>query len=424
MSEPLPEHVLVKAAGEGRIRGIALQTWAEAKADPWGAGRCFREGLRQARALHSRERRLVRDALYAMVRSESRWAFVLGTDAPVVLWLAWLVEQGLPVALAVEQADAPFHRLVDGSLEVELERLDPVRALAVRHGLPEGIVQCVAADRGLEGAARLLAASDARAPVTVRANLALNDRQSLARRLAEEGIETRPCARALHGLHVLGRANLAGSRAHQQGRFEVQDEGSQLMAALVPSDAERVLDFCAGAGGKSLALAAVGLEVLATDVRRGALGELGRRAHRAGVRIRRQEIPEEGPLPDVLARFAPRAVLVDAPCSGLGVLRRHPEHRWQLGDEVLARRAALQSGILRRAATLVPVGGLLVYGTCSVLPSENQEVVDAFLGAHPDFVAAGPPLRTAPDPEGTDGFYAQPMERIVPLQSTPSHGVR
>jgi 16S rRNA (cytosine967-C5)-methyltransferase len=414
---PLPEKVLVKAAGEGRIRGIALETWADGKADVWSAGSTFRDGLRQARSLHSRERRLVRDALYSMVRNESRWAFVLGTDEPLVMWLAGLVEGGLPVAAAQLHADAPFGALLDGSLEQRLERLEPWEALAVRHGLPGEVVQELVQAYGVAGTSDLLRASDARAPVTIRANVAENDRDTLAELLGKEGVVTQPCVRSAVGLQVVGAANLMGTRAHSEGWFEVQDEGSQLLAEMVPADA-RVVDFCAGAGGKSLAMAARGSEVMASDVRRGALKELSRRAERAGVHVPTVVLPDEGDPPEPLFAFEPGWVLVDAPCSGVGVLRRHPEHRWHLDPEVLERRGRLQRAILDRAEALVPEDGTLVYATCSLLPSENQAVVADFLAAHPDFEAVGPAMLVAPHTDGTDGFFAQALQRSHRLQST------
>ena len=403
----LPPQVLDKAARPGRIRGIALDTWAAARASPRAAGRELREGVRQARALHSRERRLVREALYGMVRGHVRWTHVLDADDPVVLWLAQLVESGLPVERARELAPAPYERLEQASLPP-----------ALHHGLAPPIVAALV-DAWGEGPTRaFLEASDSRAPVTLRANLAVvKSREAAAERLAREGIETVPGRHVPTSLHVVGRANLAASRAFRDGVVEVQDEGSQWLAEEVPAVA-RVWDMCAGAGGKSLALAARGMEVFATDVRGGALAEARRRARRACVELATARLEPEGALPDAVHAFGPEAVLVDAPCSGTGVLRRHPEHRWLLDEHSLVELPRLQGRILYRAVAGVPEGGVLVYGTCSVLPQENEDVVDAFLARHPDFERAGEPLRLAPHTHGTDGFFAQRLSRSHPLHST------
>jgi len=411
----LPAAVIEKAAGPGRIRGIALDAWADARRAPRSAGRVLREGIRQARALHSRERRLVREALYGMVRGHVRWSFLLDTDEPTVLWVAQLVGHGLPLEQARALAPAPYERLFDGG---KLDGLDPEARLAVWHGVPASVVQAVVAAWGLDEARAFFEASDARAPVTLRANLAVvRDRDELARRLEQEGVETVPGTLTSTSLHVVGRANLQASKAFRDGAFEVQDEGSQRMAEHVPV-VDRVWDVCAGAGGKALALAARGMEVLGTDVRRGALSEARRRAQRARVRLRTQQLSPLGEVPDAVAAFAPNAVLVDAPCSGTGVLRRHPEHRWLLDPDALQELTQLQGAILDRASGHVPVGGTLVYGTCSVLREENEGAVDAFLARHHDFQRVGEPMIVVPHRHGTDGFFAQSLSRSHPLQST------
>jgi len=312
----LPPAVLEKASRPGRIRGIALETWTEARRDPARAGRALREGVRQARALHSRERRLVREGLYGMVRGHVRWTERLGTDDPLVLWLALLVEHGLPVEQASTQAAACFDRV--GS---------PCGSLGRHHGISEAVVDGLIAALGADGARDFLSASDRRAPVTLRANLAVvSDREEAMKRLGSEGIQTVPGRHSPTALHLVGRANLQASRCFREGVVEVQDEGSQLLVDAVPEGA-RVWDVCAGAGGKALALAARGARVLASDVRGGALAETRRRAQRASVEVETVVIEANGALPAVVRGFEPDVVLVDAPCSGTGVLRRHPANR-------------------------------------------------------------------------------------------------
>jgi len=367
----------------------------------------------EARALHSRERRLVQAALYDLIRQERALALVLGDSSPMALWLGWLVGEGLDPAVAKSHHDAPYEALLDGTLEERLGAMPADEALAIRHGLPDALARRIVRQRGPDAAAALLRASDQRAPITVRANRRKTDRTALADRLAGEGFATEPCARATDGLHVLTRGPLTTQRSYRDGWFEVQDEGSQLLAGLVEPDGE-VIDLCAGAGGKSLAIAAHGVPVTAADVRPGALKELTRRARRAGVEVDTIEI-RDARLPGRLRRRRVRRVLVDAPCSGTGVLRRHPEHRWQFSEEMLHERTELQRRILDRAAPLVAEGGTLVYGTCSVLAEENEEIVRSFLSGHPDFERTDRTLDTAPHPDGTDGFYGVVLRRHRPL---------
>lgn len=395
-SGPHDPRLLARAAEPGRIRGIGLELWAAARGDPAHAGAIWSRGLRQARALHSRERRLVGDLLVALVRSGPLLEAVLGTPDPEVHWLGWLVHLGLPTdALALQPA-----RDLEARAEALVASLEPSAALALVGALPPWVARALLAGWGDEAWA-LLAASNERAPVTLRANRARTDRTALARALAAAGVATEPCVDTPDGLRVVGRANLMGLAAWRAGAFEVQDAGSQRVGALVPTGGT-VLDLCAGAGGKALQLAAAGAEVVGADVRTSALAELRRRARRAGARIRTIALPAELPTCD--------AVLVDAPCTGSGTLRRAPAQRWQWTRARCDELLALQAKLLRQGAGHVCPGGTLVYATCSVLPAENTAQVTAFLEGHPAF-ALTDELSLAPHTTDTDGFYAARMIR-------------
>ena len=257
-------------------------------------------------------------------------------------------------------------------------------------------------------------------PVTVRANRLRLDRDALADRLQAEGVTSHPALYAPDALHLDGRPNVLGLRAHQEGLFEVQDEGSQLVGGLVEArPGLRLLDLCAGSGGKTLLLAA-GLQgsgrVDAYDTDGEALERLRHRAERAGasdtVRVL-QAVPDH----------TYDAVLVDAPCSALGALRRGPDVRWRLDVASFARWPPLQRALLETAAPRVGPAGRLVYATCTVRPEENEEVIRGFLEAHPEFgqveapvpadLRRGPALVTLPHRHGTDGFYGAVLERAV-----------
>jgi 16S rRNA (cytosine967-C5)-methyltransferase len=264
---------------------------------------------------------------------------------------------------------------------------------------------------------RFLVASQAPGPVVLRANRRRASREALQMRLKQQHRATRLATLAPDGLLLDGHRPLGSLAAWREGWFEVQDEGSQLIAELVPHGP--VLDLCAGAGGKALQLAARGDAVTATDVRHHALNALVERADRAGLRI---EVVRGDPTPCA-------NVLVDAPCSGTGRLRREPGLRQRWTPEFLESRRSLQTDLLDRAASLVRPGGALVYATCSVLRSENQDQIARFVGRHPEFrlrplreilgdvraaqIGDGLCLNVAPHTHGTDGFFAARLDRCA-----------
>jgi 16S rRNA (cytosine967-C5)-methyltransferase len=226
--------------------------------------------------------------------------------------------------------------------------------------------------------------------------------------LAADGVEAQATPWQ-ETLRLARRAPLQRTRAFRDGLVEPQDAGSQQLAAFVQArPGETVADFCAGAGGKALALGAHMRNrgaVHAFDMSRARLARLAPRLARSGLSIvtstalRDERDPKLGPL---AGRFD--AVLVDAPCSATGTLRRNPELRLRTPD--LAALAARQRAILDAAARLVRPGGRLVYATCSVLREENEDVARGFLDAHPELQPQGEPLVLLPHRDGTDGFYA------------------
>lgn len=275
------------------------------------------------------------------------------------------------------------------------------------------------------------------APVDLRVNAALATREAAQASLKADGIEATPTPMSPVGLRVAGRANLKASVAFRRGLVEVQDEGSQIVALLAGAAPGRtVIDFCAGAGGKTLALAAAMSRdghldgtLWACDVAARFMEKLVSRAARARAQgIRRHVLEgESDEWPAAMAGSAD-VVLIDAPCSGTGIWRRHPAAKWWLTPDRLAEMTARQGEILGAASRLVVPGGRLVYATCSVLAEENEDVADSFPTAHADFAAvpaaeawagtlggpcpaSGPYLRMSPAATGTDGFFAAVFER-------------
>lgn len=304
--------------------------------------------------------------------------------------------------------------------------------LAVRASLPDWLTETLVDELGEEeGAALALSLAEA-PPSTLRVNVLKATREELIAALHREGFRSAPTALSPYGVVVENPGSLFRSEAFQAGLFEMQDEASQLATLLVEAKpGAAVVDGCAGAGGKTLALAAA-MEnrgrLYAFDVASFRLEDLKKRARRAGVHnLRVHALTSNNDATVKRLHGKIDAVLVDAPCSGTGVLRRNPDTSWKLAPEDVTRMASQQAGILDAYAPLVRVGGRLVYATCSVLRVEDEQQVESFLLRTPGFHVvpasqvlnavgvslddATPYLRLFPHRHGTDGFFAAVLER-------------
>lgn len=282
---------------------------------------------------------------------------------------------------------------------------------------------------------REIAALGDEAALDLRANTLKASREQVFNLLTEQGHQPVATPLSPQGLRVSARLNLGSHQAFRDGWFEVQDEASQICAHLVaPRPGDAVLDLCAGAGGKTLAMAALMQNkgrIVACDVATGRLVRSKTRLRRAGVHNATLRILE-GEHDKWLKRQAGvfDRVLVDAPCSGIGAWRRNPDARWRLDADDIERLKVIQAKVLGQAAPLVKVGGRLIYATCSLLPEENEQQVRAFLVADPRFRAlpwaqvwpdaVGTPapscdsefLTLTPARHGTDGFFVAILERV------------
>jgi 16S rRNA (cytosine967-C5)-methyltransferase len=304
---------------------------------------------------------------------------------------------------------------------------DPLDALATRCSCPTWLAARWVERYGEADATALMRAMNERPPLTVRANTLRVSREALAARLAaEDRVATRPTTWAPEGLVAERAAGAPGHwRAFADGACAIQDEASMLVARLLePRPGETVIDACAAPGTKTTHLAQLmdnRGRIVALDPQPARLHRVSAAAARLGVSIV-QTI--EGTAQELVSSYAPRAdaVLVDAPCTNLGVLRRNPEVKWRRRPEDIVNSAGLQSEILGAAATLVKPGGRLVYATCSPEPEENEAVVAAFLEVQPAWRLDAPTdfplplgsdgyLRTRPDRHGTDGFTAVRLRR-------------
>ncbi|MBQ0931891.1 RsmB/NOP family class I SAM-dependent RNA methyltransferase [Ideonella sp. 4Y16] len=305
----------------------------------------------------------------------------------------------------------------------------------LRHNLPDWLAQALHAELG-QDFWPLVEAMEQSAPLDLRVNLLKASRAEVLAELAEAGIPATATPHSPWGVRLEGKPALQKLPLFTAGRVEVQDEGSQLLAALTGAKrGEMVVDFCAGAGGKTLALGAMMRNtgrLYAFDVSGHRLDGLKPRLARSGLsNVYPAQIAHERD--ERVKRLAGKIdrVLVDAPCSGLGTLRRNPDLKWRQSPQALEELGAKQSAILASAARLLKPGGRLVYATCSLLRRENEAVAEAFGAAHPDFepLPAGPLLETAqvegaaelvseaghlrlwPQRHRTDGFFATAWQR-------------
>jgi 16S rRNA (cytosine967-C5)-methyltransferase len=308
---------------------------------------------------------------------------------------------------------------------------DPLGHLTGVLSLPPWIAERWLEIFGAEEAAMLAKASNSVPPLTARVNPLRSSRQALIEELAPRLPDARPCRLAPRGVVLGHRGHPAHDPAFLEGRFTIQDEASQLVVAyLEPKPGERILDVCAAPGTKTTAIAEeIGDagEIVAVDRNVRRLGLVGRDARRLGLtNVTTCEHDAMRTLRGFAARGAFDRILVDAPCSGLGTLRRNPDARWRVRPGDPQRLTETQAAILRNAATALRPGGQLVYSTCTLLPEENEMVVESFLSEARDFrplpgdaapeatrSLVGPDdyLRCFPHLHDTDGFFAARLER-------------
>ena len=388
----------------GRPRGGGLTPAARVAAaieilDAIGAGAPAEQTLtrwaRGARYAGSGDRAAVRDHVYDALRRWRSLARLGGAETGRGRMLGALRAAGVdPAGLFGGPGHAP------GALtasEAAHFAQPPAMTEAEALDCPDWLEPALRHSLGAEFAP-VLRALQSRAPVFLRANLARGPRAAAAAALAEEGIDTIPSPVADTALEVTaGARRLRQSRAFAAGLVELQDAASQaVVAELAPASGLRVLDLCAGGGGKALALAAhAGVEIWAHDAYSARMADLPARADRAGVQIRQIARPEDAAPFDL--------VLADVPCSGSGSWRRDPEGKWRLTPERLGELCDIQAQILDRGTALTAPGGRLAHATCSLLAEENTAQVAAFLDRHPGW-RLDRQMRWTPL-QGCDGFH-------------------
>ncbi|MCY1031117.1 16S rRNA (cytosine(967)-C(5))-methyltransferase RsmB [Corallococcus sp. BB11-1] len=301
---------------------------------------------------------------------------------------------------------------------------DAVEYLSVRESHPRWLVERWIRQFGRERAEAMLVANNLPPAVVVRANTSKVTRDALLAQLKEVGVDARPTEASPVGIILPPVGRVEDLYGYAEGLWQVQDEAAQLVGVYgqIPESA-RVLDACAAPGGKACHQAETH-DVVAVDLHANKLRKIDAEAQRLGLSARLKAFAHDAaePFPEAWGEF--HAVVVDAPCSGLGTLRRHPELRYRRKEEDVSRLAALQRRILENCQEAVPPGGLLVYAVCTPEPQEGQDQVDMFLRSHPDWTAEPPVLpglklplaqawlRTLPGPEGYDGFFAARLRKM------------
>ncbi|MEM0946006.1 MAG: RsmB/NOP family class I SAM-dependent RNA methyltransferase [Pseudomonadota bacterium] len=343
----------------------------------------------------SGDRAAVRDHAFGAIRCRRSFAALGGAETGRGLMIGALMSEGIdPATVFTGEGYAPSPLSPAEGASTDWDALPD----SVRLDYPDWLEPALRSALA-EGFSTELETLRRRAPVFLRVNLAKTDRAGAEAALREDGIETAPHRLAKTALHVVANARrIRSARAYRDGLVELQDAASQAVPQSLGDVAGlRILDYCAGGGGKSLALAAAGAVVSAYDANPGRMSDLSNRVARAGVRVEqvtRKEAEKGAPWP---------LILVDAPCSGSGAWRRQVEAKWRLTPERLAELCAAQAAILDRTAPMVRQGGRLAYVTCSILNAENQDQIIGFLARHPGWRCAE--TRIFRPSEGGDGFF-------------------
>ncbi len=392
------------------------------------ADRLLKDWFRTRRYAGSKDRAAIAGRVFAIERGRAALAWRMGSAAPRALVIASLLAEGeAPGTWFTGDGYGPAALSEEERAAIAATPGEP--PLAVRGAFPAFLEGELTRAFG-DGLLAEMEALNARAPVDLRVNTLRRERGEVLDALRAQGLAAEPTPYAPNGIRIADATPALRSGAmFESGAFEFQDEAAQIAALLCRARPDqRILDLAAGAGGKTLALAAVMRnqgEIVACDVRQPALQELAARAKRAGAtNIKTHLLDDRAPLEGVFD-----TVLLDTPCSGSGTWRRQPELRWRTTPERLAELVPLQDHLLAQAAGHVKPGGRLVYATCSILPRENEDRVAAFLKRNAGFKilradgvwgesAKGEPppgmaeiFRASPLSTGTDGFFAAILRR-------------
>ena len=378
------------------------------------ADKVVARALKKDKRWGSSDRKFVAETIYEIVRWKRLYAEIAEVKEPYDrdnLWrmfAVWAVLRGYPI---------PDWRQLEGTPERKIKgRFDELsKTRAIKESIPDWMDELGVKELGEKVWAKEIAAQNQPAKVILRTNTLKGTKESLRNTLMDLNIETEYLKDQPEALVLKERANVFLTDAFKQGLFEVQDANSQLVAGFLDvKPGMRVVDTCAGAGGKTLHMASLMEnkgQLIAMDLYESKLKQLKLRAKRNGAFNIEYRIIDSTKVIKKLHEKADR-VLIDAPCSGLGVLKRNPDSKWKLQPEFIDNIRKVQSEVLESYSKIVKPGGKLVYATCSVLPSENQEQVEKFLkteiGKQFTFIEDRKMLASE---SGFDGFYMALLER-------------
>ena len=378
------------------------------------ADKAVEKALKRDKRWGARDRKFVAETIYDIVRWNRLYAEIAEVKAPYTrdniwrLFSVWCVLRGIRLPDWNQIGNVPERRI-----KGRFDELSKIRKF--RESIPDWIDELGVKELGEDLWTKEIAAQNEKAEVILRTNTLKISKSQLQKQLQTENIITKTVSKYNDALVLEERANVFKTDAFHNGYFEVQDASSQLVAPFLEVEpGMKVVDTCAGAGGKTLHLASLMQnkgQIIAMDIYESKLKKLKTRAKRNGVHnVELKVIDSTKPIKKLYGK-ADR-VLIDAPCSGLGVIRRNPDSKWKLEPEFLDNIRKVQQDVLQRYSKMVKPGGKLVYATCSVLPSENQLQVDNFLtseyGKEFTFVKDN---KVFAHQSGFDGFYMALLER-------------
>jgi 16S rRNA (cytosine967-C5)-methyltransferase len=409
--------------------------------------------FRSHKYLGSHDRKFIAETTYGTLRHLRKCELMVASamaelneilfeeDKTLFLIVAYLFLQGSTQEVIPENissklkstqlAEKMAHILNTFAKPAAIPTISAALRIGIEYSFPDWMVQRLIEQYGENEVEKICASLNEQAPITLRVNTLKTTVEQCQAELSKQGFETTKTLLSPFGLNLAKRINVFSLPIFQDGWFEVQDEGSQLLPFLIdPKPNTKLLDVCAGAGGKTLEFAALMKnrgEIFATDINSYRLEELRKRTKRAGAQnVRIQEIQAIEDLNEQYSDFFD-IVFVDAPCSGLGTIRRNPGMKWMVTEQTVNEVSDKQKSILSSSAPLVKPGGRIVYATCTLLRQENEDIVKEFTVRYPEFklveasgllnkwnnklVTTSPFFRLLPHIHGTDGFFCAVLEK-------------
>ncbi len=376
------------------------------------ADKVVEKALKRDKRWGARDRKFIAETIYDMVRWKRLYNEIAGTKSHYTTENVW---KNFAVLAVLKGYELPDWNQLQGiparRIKGKFDELQKTRVF--KESIPDWMDKRCVEELGEKHWSKEIQALNQQASVILRTNTLKTTKQALQKKLSEEGIETVCIDGYTQALQLVERANVFKTEAFKLGYFEVQDASSQLVAEYLDvKPGIRVIDTCAGAGGKTLHLAALMEnkgQLIATDIYESKLKKLKIRARRAGVHNITTKVIESAKVIKKMKNTAD-AVLIDAPCSGIGVLKSTPDSKWKLQPEFVENIIKTQAEILENYSKLVKINGNLVYATCSVLPSENEKQVAHFLEKNPNFEFIKE-NKVSSYKTGFDGFYMALLKR-------------